>query len=123
MKPEFNGIERRLDELNERLTRLEAIKDKPRTEFDQDPYLRNVVERNLEVAAQCCIDISHRIIAIEKAQKPTDYYQAIIMMGELGILPPRFCQQTGTDYRFSEYPRLRIFSHRLGYCLRTPAKA
>ena len=90
MTPEFSGIERRLDELNERLTRLQPLREKSRAEFDRDPYLRDIVERNLEIAAQCCIDISHRIISLEKAQKPQDYYEAIIRMGELGILPVDF---------------------------------
>ena len=39
MIPEFSGIERRLDELNERLARLEALKAKPRSDFDADFYL------------------------------------------------------------------------------------
>jgi uncharacterized protein YutE (UPF0331/DUF86 family) len=55
--------------------------------------LRDIVERNLEVAAQCCIDICHRIIALEGAQKPRDYYEAILRMGELGVLPPDFAEQ------------------------------
>ena len=93
MELEFSGIERRLDELNERLARLEALKDKTRLEFDADPYLRDIVERNLEVAAQCCIDISHRIISLEGAQKPRDFYEAITRMGELGVLPPDFARQ------------------------------
>lgn len=59
MKPEFSGIEKRLDELNERLARLEVLKSKPRTEFDEAPYLRDIVERNLEVAAQFCLGICH----------------------------------------------------------------
>ena len=92
MTAEFSGIERRLDELSERLARLEPIKDKPRSEFDQDPYLRDIVERNLEVAAQSCIDICHRIISLENARKPTDYYEAILIMGELGVLPVDFSQ-------------------------------
>jgi uncharacterized protein YutE (UPF0331/DUF86 family) len=50
------------------------------------------VERNLEVAAQCCIDISHRIISLTKAQKPADYYEALVRMGELGVLPPDFAR-------------------------------
>lgn len=66
MQPEFSGIERRLDELNERLARLEPFRDRARTDFDEDAYLRDIVERNLEVAAQCCIDICHRIISLEK---------------------------------------------------------
>lgn len=90
MKPEFSGIERRLDELVERLARLKALKEKSRAEFDADAYLRDAAERNLEIAAQCCIDICHRIIALEGAQKPRDYYEAITRMGEMGVLPADF---------------------------------
>lgn len=92
MKPEFSGIERRLDELNERLARLRPLHEKARVEFDSDPYLRDIVERNLEIAAQCCINICNRIIALEGATKPRDYYEAILRQGELGVLPPAFAQ-------------------------------
>jgi uncharacterized protein YutE (UPF0331/DUF86 family) len=92
MPTEFSGIERRLDELSERLARLQPLKDRTRVEFDQDPYLRDIVERNLEIAAQCCIDISHRIISLEGARKPVDYYDAILSMGELGVLPTDFAR-------------------------------
>ena len=93
MPSEFSGIERRLDELNERLARLQPLQNKPRPEFDADPYLRDIVERNLEIAAQCVIDICHRIIALENARKPTDYYEAILIIGELNILPADFARQ------------------------------
>ena len=92
MTAEFSGIERRLDELSERLARLQPLKDKARIEFDGDPYLRDIVERNLEIAAQCCIDICHRIISLEGARKPVDYYDAFLIAGELGVLPPEFAR-------------------------------
>jgi uncharacterized protein YutE (UPF0331/DUF86 family) len=92
MPNEFSGIERRLNELDERLARLEPLKEKKRSEFDADPYLRDIAERNLEVAAQCCLDLCHRIIVVEEARKPTDYYEAILMMGELGVLPADFAR-------------------------------
>jgi uncharacterized protein YutE (UPF0331/DUF86 family) len=92
MSAEFAGIERRLDELSERLARLQPLRDKARVEFDGDPYLRDIVERNLEVAAQCCLDICHRIISLEGVRKPVDYYDAILSMGELGVLPPEFAR-------------------------------
>jgi uncharacterized protein YutE (UPF0331/DUF86 family) len=82
-----------LDELNERLARLEALKAKSRSEFDADPYLRDIVERNLEIAAQCCLDICHRIISIEKALKPGDYHEAFLRMSELGVVPPEFARK------------------------------
>jgi uncharacterized protein YutE (UPF0331/DUF86 family) len=93
MTAEYRGIERRLDELNERLARLEPFRNRPRQAFDQDVYLRDIVERNLEIAAQSCINICHRIIAIENARKPTNYYEAILIMGELGVLPVDFSHQ------------------------------
>jgi uncharacterized protein YutE (UPF0331/DUF86 family) len=71
---------------------LQPLRDKTRTDFDRDPYLRDIVERNLEIAAQCCIDISHRIIAVQGARKPVDYQDAILSMGELGVLPPEFAR-------------------------------
>jgi uncharacterized protein YutE (UPF0331/DUF86 family) len=54
-----------LDELDERLARLAPLVSRTRAEFDVDAYLHDIVERNLEVAAQCCIDVSHRVISIE----------------------------------------------------------
>lgn len=82
-----------MDELSERLARLEPLAQRNRAEFDVDPYLRDIVERNLEIAAQCCIDICHRIIALERAEKPRDYYEAILRLGELGVLPPAFARK------------------------------
>jgi uncharacterized protein YutE (UPF0331/DUF86 family) len=92
MTAEFAGIERRLDELSERLARLQPLRDRARSDFDKDPYLRDIVERNLEIAAQRCIDVSHRIISLEGAQKPVDNYDAILRMGELGVLPADFAR-------------------------------
>jgi len=51
------------------------------------------VERNLEVAAQCVLDISHRIISLSAAPKPRDYYEAILRLGELGVLPLEFAEK------------------------------
>ncbi|WP_338835599.1 DUF86 domain-containing protein [Neomoorella thermoacetica] len=76
MKSEFSGIERRLEKLSECLTKLEPLKTKSFDDFEQDPYLRDIVERNLEVAAQCCIDIANRVISIEDLEKPEDYCAA-----------------------------------------------
>ena len=90
MDSEFNGIERRLDELSERLARLVPLRSKSLSDFQEDTYLRDIVERNLEVAAQCCIDICNRIIALENLRKPADYYEAFMILGEARILPIEF---------------------------------
>lgn len=82
-----------MSELNERLARLKPLQKKSRAEFDGDAYLRDIVERNLEVAAQCCIDICHRLIAQAHARRPADYYEAFIILGEMGVYPSEFARQ------------------------------
>jgi uncharacterized protein YutE (UPF0331/DUF86 family) len=79
-----------LDELSARLGRLEPLKSRSKAEFDADPYLRDIAERNLEVAAQCVLDISHRLISLAGGPRPRDYYEAILRLGELGVVPPDF---------------------------------
>lgn len=82
-----------MDRLRECLNKLEPFKDKLREEFEKDAYLRDIVERNLEVAIQCCIDMAHRIISIEEAIKPTDYYEGFIILGQLKVLPIDFSKK------------------------------
>ena len=93
MKPEFSGIERRLEKLNICLNKLEPFKSKDKEEIIQDPYLQDIIERNLEVSAQSVIDIANRIISIENLEKPLDYYDAIMRLGEAGILPLKFAKK------------------------------
>lgn len=75
------------------MQRLEPLKTRSRQEFDADAYLRDIVERNLQIAVQCCIDIANRIIALRGARKPVDYYEAIAELGELGVLPTDFARR------------------------------
>jgi uncharacterized protein YutE (UPF0331/DUF86 family) len=82
-----------LAELSERLQRLHPLQEKASTDFEEDPYLRDIAERNLEVAAQCCIDVCNRIIALENAPKPAEYYEAIRHQGELGVRPSEFADR------------------------------
>jgi uncharacterized protein YutE (UPF0331/DUF86 family) len=74
------------------LIKLEPLKGKSIDEFLKDPYLQDIVERNLEVAAQAVIDIASRIIALEQMEKPADSYGAILRLGETSILPLEFAK-------------------------------
>ena len=87
METEFSGIEQRLEKLKKCLVKLEPFKEKSKEEFLSDEYLQDIVERNLEVAIQSCIDIANRIISLDELEKPRDYYGAIIRLGEENILP------------------------------------
>jgi uncharacterized protein YutE (UPF0331/DUF86 family) len=93
MRPDIAGIMRRLEKLKECLANLEPLRKKRRDEFDQQPHLRDIVERNLEVAIQCLIDMGNRIISIEDAEKPKDYYEIFLILGNLQVLPSEFAKQ------------------------------
>ena len=75
------------------MVKLEPFKEKSKEEFLSDEYLQDIVERNLEVAIQSCIDIANRIISLDELEKPRDYYGAIIRLGEENILPYVFAQK------------------------------
>jgi len=93
MKPEFSGIELRLERLKNCLLKLEPFREKSLQDLLKDPYLQDIVERNLEVAAQAVIDIASRIISMEQMEKPVDSYGAILRLGEASILPFEFAQR------------------------------
>jgi uncharacterized protein YutE (UPF0331/DUF86 family) len=88
----WSGIERRLERLDDCANKLEALSGRPRSDFAVDPVLRDVAERNFEVAAQCVIDIAMRIISLEGAPRTTDGAEAIRRLAELGVLPPDFAR-------------------------------
>ncbi|MHB0878538.1 MAG: type VII toxin-antitoxin system HepT family RNase toxin [Anaerolineae bacterium] len=75
------------------MQRLGPLRARSLADFDADPYLRDVAERNLEVAAQCVIDVCQRAISLCGARKPRDYHEAILIAGELGLIPADFARQ------------------------------
>jgi len=72
---------------------LELFKEKSLSEIQGDLYFKDIIERNFEVAAQCVLDISNRVIALAEGEKPIDYFTAILILGDLGILPKDFAQK------------------------------
>ncbi len=93
MKEVLGGITRRLEKLRECLNKLEPLREKKREDFDQQPYIKDIVERNLQVAIQCLIDIGNRVISMEDAQKPRDYYEVFLILGNINVLPPVFAKK------------------------------
>ena len=51
------------------LLKLEPLKTKTNDELASDPYLKDIVECNLEVAAQACIDIANWITSMQHIKK------------------------------------------------------
>jgi uncharacterized protein YutE (UPF0331/DUF86 family) len=45
------------------------------------------------VAAQCCIDIAHRIVSLEGANGPSEGRHSVLRLAELGVLPADFARR------------------------------
>jgi uncharacterized protein YutE (UPF0331/DUF86 family) len=53
---------------------------------------RGAVERYIEVALECMIDIGEMIISKEKLKRPDTYRDVFLLLGEQGILPEDFAK-------------------------------
>lgn len=82
-----------MSELYERLARLKALAEHDREAFDENPLLRDLVERNLEIALQAAIDMGARILRRESAPTPATYSEVFVRLAELGVIS----QQLGTQ--------------------------
>ena len=59
-------------------------------DLQRDHTLKGAVERYLEIALECTIDIGEMIISIEKLKRPESYQDVFLILGEQGILPKSF---------------------------------
>lgn len=59
------------------------------------------MERNLQLAIECALDIGEVIISSENLEKPEDYKSIIEILGKEGIIPLKFAS------KFKETAKLR----------------
>ncbi len=83
-------VEARLKKLEETLIILKQFKEEPKEKLKEDRIIYSALERNLEIAIQCLLDIGNHIIAIEKWRSPKDYKDIITILGEKEVLPKNF---------------------------------
>jgi len=86
-------IAEKLAELKHYTEILESYKDKSEDEIEDDFTLRGAVERYLQVAIECTLDIGEMIIAYEGLQKAGTYREVMLRLGEAGILNKEFASR------------------------------
>jgi uncharacterized protein YutE (UPF0331/DUF86 family) len=62
------------------------------TDITYEKYLSDIrsqrfVERTLQIAIECCLDVVHHIISDEGFREPNSYADAFTVLAEKGILP------------------------------------
>lgn len=59
-------------------------------EFAQDFTKVESAKHLLQVSVECCLDLTHHIIADAGMRTPADYYDSFVVLNEAGILPDDF---------------------------------
>jgi len=86
-------ISKKLEELKYYVGILESYKDKSEDEISGDVTLRGAIERYLQVAIECALDIGEMVISSEGLRKADTYKEVILRLGEAGILEKDFAER------------------------------
>jgi len=79
----------RLTKLDEYFARLKRFQNIELKEYLSDNDLQAILERNLQLAIQVCIDIANYIIARRKLAFPDEQENIFILLGSEGIIPQK----------------------------------
>ncbi len=66
---------------------LEEVGEATWEEFRDNKVLRRYVERTLQLALECCLDIGSHIISSEKLREPEDNKDVFKVLAEAGYVP------------------------------------
>ncbi len=79
-------FDRRLAKLEELLRQLRRIAVVEKETFRADEMVRASAERWLQLAAECCIDLAHHLIADRGWRTPTTYREAFAILDKENVL-------------------------------------
>ncbi len=80
-------VEQRLFKLEQSVRKLKEIASQSWNQYAASEALRDRAERNLQVAAQACIDIANHIIADKGFRTPQGYGESFTVLQQEGIIP------------------------------------
>ncbi len=83
-------IASKIEQLVEYVNILKGYQHLKIEDLQRDHTLKGAVERYLEIALECSIDIGEMIISGEKLKRPESYQEVFLILGEQGILPGDF---------------------------------
>ncbi len=87
---DVDSVNMHLEKLREFVKRLKPYVGVTAEELRTDGIKQAVVERNLELAAQSCIDVAEHLISDQRLKIPADSHEAIVRLGEAGIIDGDF---------------------------------
>ncbi|MFH1054894.1 MAG: DUF86 domain-containing protein [Candidatus Altiarchaeota archaeon] len=90
MKEEISA---KLEMLRKYVTFLKSKRGVTLAELKRDDVLLAALERNLQVALECCLEMGEMVISNEGLRKPDSYRDVIKILGEAGVLEKDFSKR------------------------------
>jgi len=90
----------KLEDLKKYVQFLRSYQSHRKEELRENYTLRGAVERYLQLALECTLDIGEMIISIKGFTKPERYREVIEILGEEGILPKEFAERFAPSMGF-----------------------
>jgi len=90
----------KLEVLRKYVQFLKGYQSHRKEELRENHTLRGAVERYLQLALECVLDIGEMIISKEGFRKPERYREVIETLGEEGILPRDFVERFAPSMGF-----------------------
>ena len=90
----------KLEDLKKYVQFLGSYQSHRKEELRENYTLRGAVERYLQLALECTLDVGEMIISIEGFRKPETYREVIEILGEEGILPREFAKRFAPSMGF-----------------------
>lgn len=84
-----DAVYRKLNLLEDYVKLLEGLKGRDFT----DPYMRGALERYMQLAAECALDLGEMLIALKGLRKANSYREVIGILGEYGVLDANFAHE------------------------------
>jgi uncharacterized protein YutE (UPF0331/DUF86 family) len=87
-----NSIARRLERLDECIRRLKDQQGASLATFRANWALQDVVERNFQVAIECCTDIASHLLIGYGLQRPRDRKDVFRVLSDAGYLDSAYAE-------------------------------
>ncbi len=83
-------MKKHVEHLHERIKRLKRLRRLSFQEYVEDDLQRDVVERNFQVAIECCADVAGQVLAELRLPRPDRRRDIFQVLTQNGLLPRDF---------------------------------
>jgi len=93
-------IEERLRRLNKCVGKVQNYSQMTLQDYQEDENVQDIVERNLQLSIQCCIDIGSYIISRQRLKVPDDEENVFVILGENQVISNELAQKVKGMIKF-----------------------